>query len=89
MGCFFLFNEFCTYIEKRFTELFSTGGIKAKKAGAGVNNTWNGFINDIYSKSGYLLQRELIEHSRALEWLEVKNREAELIEYQNKINETA
>jgi hypothetical protein len=34
-----------------------------------------------------LLQLELIEQERVLKWLEVKDREAALIDYQNKLNE--
>ena len=84
-----MFSQFATYIEKRFTGLFSSKGIKQSKVSNGFTNNWSGFIIDIYSKSNYTLPLELIKQDRALEWLEVKDREANLIEQQNKLNEEA
>ena len=79
-----MFNKYYAYISKKFVYLFgkSKGGSKHQQ-----NNTWNKFLLDIYTKTNYTIELELIKNKRALEWLEVKDREAENVEFEIKLME--
>jgi len=78
------FNVFNDYVVNRFTNVFKSGG---SKSGVKLSNSWRKFIIDIHTKSNYLYELSAIENSRILHTLEVSDRESEVIEYQNKLNE--
>ena len=82
--CVGAFNGFNNYVSKRFTNVFKSGG---SKSGVKLSNSWRKFIIDIHTKSNYLYELSAIENSRILHTLEVADRESEVIEYQNKLNE--
>jgi len=82
--CVGAFNGFNNYVSKRFTNVFKSGG---SKSGIKLSNSWRKFIIDIHTKSNYLYELSAIENSRILHTLEVSDRESEVIEYQNKLNE--
>jgi len=78
------FNTFNNYVTNRFSNVFKSGG---SKSGVKLSNSWRKFIIDIHTKSNYQYKIEAIENSRILHTLEVSDRESEVIEYQNKVQE--
>lgn len=79
-----LYNEYYLYCEGRFKNLFNN---KPSKSKIKMNNSWNKFITDIYISSNYLLDLEELKLEKAIKWLEVKDRESEVLEYENKMQE--
>jgi hypothetical protein len=78
------FQNFHNYCYNRFTNLFkpSKGGGKAK-----LSNSWRNLIIDKHLSSRIPVDE--IENSRILDTMEVSDRESEVTEYQNKIQEEA
>ena len=81
-----LYNEFYSYCSNRFKNLFNS---KPSKSKIKMDNSWNKFILDIYINAKYLIDIEEIKNSKAVHWLEVKDRETEILEYENKMQEEA
>jgi hypothetical protein len=75
-----LFSDFFNYVGNKFVHVFSG---KGGKKGVTLTAGWQGFIQDIYIKSNYSLSLQVIRNARVLEWMETKDREANILNIQN------
>ena len=75
MGCFFLFNQFSQFVRLRYSELFSSKGIKSKLAAkeSGLEKYgWGGYILDLSENPKDIPTINKLKAIDCLAWLEHK-----------------